>query len=412
MVLAQTGGMLQKNGSIPPAVTPAPRVISAPHVVQAASLQAGPLPGGAPSPTAPPPGASAPVTLAPVTPPPVTLPPVTLPPGAPASAVVTLADYPLAPGATWLYRTYDTIDTGEHGVAEERGSLTVRTLAVHRHGDLTVATLETRRVVNAETDTQISWQVIETGAAPAGEPAAPAPARVHTIAEVNRLRQILDGGASTLRASDADLAFPIRTGALWGDERLLARGDGLYVNRVEAPVEVEVPAGRLKAWPIVFATLPERITTWFSPGVGVVRYEYAHNGSLSRESYELLEFRRGAADTLALVRYLDGVVHRLTDYPDFWPIRASLAEDAELRALLGPLTVVASGELPDGTRRHLLEGDGTTLSFAQLPEGRAPEGRLPEGARATVVEWRNRAGLIHAFGAVDPRAAHPGPRGS
>ncbi len=89
---------------------------------------------------------------------------------------MTLADYPLAPGATWLYRTYDTIDTGEHGVAEERGSLTVRTLAVHRHGDLTVATQETRRVVNAETETQISWQVIETGAAPAGETAASAPA--------------------------------------------------------------------------------------------------------------------------------------------------------------------------------------------------------------------------------------------
>lgn len=337
----------------------------------------------------------------------------------PATALLEVSDYPLVPGATWYYRISDTIDTGERGVAEARGSLTVRTLAVHRHGALIVAAQETRRVVNAETDTQVSWQVIDTGGAPVGEPAAgrPVPARLQTVSEANRLRQILDGGASTLREGEADLVFPLQTGSLWGDERLLARGDGLYVNKVGAPQELELPAGRLRAWPIVFATLPERMTTWFSPGVGIVRYEYAHNGSLSRESYELLEFRRGAVDTLALIRRLDDVVKRLTDYPDFWPIRASLAEDAELRALLGPLTVTASGELPDGTRRHLLEGDGTTLTFAQLPEGRLPEGAAeesspPERARATLVEWRNRAGLIHVFGAVDPRATHPAPRGS
>lgn len=337
----------------------------------------------------------------------------------PATALLEVSDYPLFPGATWYYRISDTIDTGERGVAEARGSLTVKTLAVHRHGALIVAAQETRRVVNAETDTQVSWQIIDAGGAPVGEPAAgrPAPARLQTVAEANRLRQILDGGASTLREGEADLVFPLQTGSLWGDERLLARGDGLYVNKVEAPQELELPAGRLRAWPIVFATLPERMTTWFSPGVGIVRYEYAHNGSLSRESYELLEFRRGAVDTLALIRQLDGVVKRLTDYPDFWPIRASLAEDAELRALLGPLTVLASGELPDGTRRHLLEGDGTTLTFAQLPEGRLPEGAQAEGAplervRATLVEWRNRAGLIHAFGAVEPHVTHPSPRGS
>lgn len=337
----------------------------------------------------------------------------------PATALLEVSDYPLFPGATWYYRISDTIDTGERGVAEARGSLTIKTLAVHRHGTLIVAAQETRRVVNAETDTCVSWQIIDSGGGPGGELAAgrPAQTRLQSVSETNRLRQILDGGASTLREGEADLVFPLQTGSLWGDERLLARGDGLYVNRVEAPQELELPAGRLRAWPIVFATLPERMTTWFSPGVGIVRYEYAHNGSLSRESYELLEFRRGAVDTLALIRQLDDVVERLTDYPDFWPIRASLAEDAELRALLGPLNVMASGELPDGTRRHLLEGDGTTLTFAQLPEGRTIEGGREAGApleraRVTLVEWRNRAGLIHAFSAVDPRATHSAPRGS
>lgn len=326
--------------------------------------------------------------------------------------VITLADYPLAPGATWYYRTYDAIDTGEHGVAEERGSLTVRTLAVHRLGDLTVATQETRRVVNAETSTDISWQVVDSGDVPPRSAAGAPPARVHLVTEPGRLRQVLDTGSAALRGSDADLAFPLQVGALWGDERLLARGDGLYVNRVEEPRELDLPAGRLKAWPIVFATLPERMTTWFAPGVGVVRYEYSHNGSLSRESYELLEFRRGAADTLALVRCLDTIVRRSTDDPDFWALRASLAEDAELRALLGPLTVAASGELPDGTRRHVLEGDGTTLTFAQLPEGHAGGASGAGAPRATVVEWRNRAGLIHTFGAADARPPHPAPRGS
>lgn len=302
----------------------------------------------------------------------------------------TRADFPLVPGAVWSYRTEDAVDTGEKGLDVRRGTRLLMVLSVHRHGELTVAVIHTRERLNGEPTESLAWRVVD------GD-------RVYTIEEQNELRFVLDAGSSALRSADADLVFPIGAGRRWGDSRQLERHDGLYVSQVLAGEELDLPAGRLKAWPIVYATLPERSTTWFTPGIGVVRYEYTHNGALGRESYELIEFRRDVPDTLALIRELDTVVRRLTDYPDFWPIRAGLVEDPELRALLGPLTQGPSVEQPDGVRRHVLQGDGTTLTFLQALEG---------ANRVTRVEWRNRSGVIHLFGAWEGRASHAVSRGS
>lgn len=301
-----------------------------------------------------------------------------------------MTDFPLLPGAVWSYRTEDAADSGDNGVDVRRGTLLLRVLSVHRHGELTVAAVQKVERLNGVAEESISWRVVD------GD-------RLYALEEPNDLRFVLDTGASALRGADADLVFPIGVGQRWGDPRQLARTDGLYIRQVRGEEELNLPAGKLKAWPIVYATLPEQSTTWFAPGIGVVRYEYTHHGSLSRESHDLIEFRRDAPDTLALIQVLDGILRRLTDYPDFWPLRAGLAADPELRALLGPLTVSGSSESPDGVRRHVLQGDGSGLTFLQSPEG---------AARVTRIEWRNPSGRIHLFSVSEGRGSHSAGRGS
>jgi len=84
--------------------------------------------------------------------------------------------------------------------------------------------------------------------------------------------------------------FPLKVGMKWDNEYEdgFKRYDHGYCKYVEKIADVTVPAGTFKScFVIVHRTCPEIEIWWYCPGVGVVKYKYHHNGTITNEIYEL-----------------------------------------------------------------------------------------------------------------------------
>ena len=90
--------------------------------------------------------------------------------------------------------------------------------------------------------------------------------------------------------------FPLKVGLKW-DESDLKRGDNMYCWYVEKIENVTVPAGIFKdCFKIVFDTCPDTETEWYCPGVGIVKYEYRHHGTITNETKELVKIFKKRED--------------------------------------------------------------------------------------------------------------------
>lgn len=91
------------------------------------------------------------------------------------------------------------------------------------------------------------------------------------------------------------LVFPLRVGRRWvedGDEEALRRADGWYVWRVEGKEDITTAGGKFAGcYRVAFRSNPDHVIIWFCPGVGVVREEYVHHGSLNNQRWDLLSAR-------------------------------------------------------------------------------------------------------------------------
>ena len=84
--------------------------------------------------------------------------------------------------------------------------------------------------------------------------------------------------------------FPLKVGLKWGKEAGLPRNDNMYCWYVEKIENVAVPAGTFKdCFKIVYDTCPDTTAEWYYPGVGIVKYEYRHHGTITNETRELVE---------------------------------------------------------------------------------------------------------------------------
>ncbi len=81
--------------------------------------------------------------------------------------------------------------------------------------------------------------------------------------------------------------FPLKAGLQWGCDRQgkWAPDDHSYCSYVEKSNEiVTVPAGVFEGcFKVVDDTLPATQTDWYCPGVGIVKSEYVHHGTLINE---------------------------------------------------------------------------------------------------------------------------------
>lgn len=85
--------------------------------------------------------------------------------------------------------------------------------------------------------------------------------------------------------------FPLKVGLQWDCDREGKRSpdDHSYCSYVEKSHEVvAVPAGVFEGcFKIVYATAPDTQTDWYCPGIGVVKSEYVHHGTLINETVVL-----------------------------------------------------------------------------------------------------------------------------
>lgn len=66
------------------------------------------------------------------------------------------------------------------------------------------------------------------------------------------------------------------------------REDNAYCYYVEKKEDVKVPAGIFKGcFKIVYVTCPDDQAWWYCPGIGVVKYEYHHHGTITNILREL-----------------------------------------------------------------------------------------------------------------------------
>jgi len=83
--------------------------------------------------------------------------------------------------------------------------------------------------------------------------------------------------------------FPLSVGLKW-DEFDSKRNDKMYCWYVEKIEDITVQAGTFKdCFKIVYDTCPDTTTEWYYPGVGIVKYEYRHHGTITNITTELIK---------------------------------------------------------------------------------------------------------------------------
>lgn len=90
------------------------------------------------------------------------------------------------------------------------------------------------------------------------------------------------------------LVVPLASGQVWGAPQHLVRGDGLYFWHVQGQEDLATPAGKFAGcYELALRTNPDHINVWFCPGIGIVRQEYHHHGSVMDELDVLQKYVSG-----------------------------------------------------------------------------------------------------------------------
>ena len=104
------------------------------------------------------------------------------------------------------------------------------------------------------------------------------------------------GTVSGLAAEPGPSPIPLDQGTPWVYEA--NRADGWYCWRVEArevkPIRVEgVPRAKGEVvFTVAFRTNPSHELFEIVPGIGIVRYEFEHHGTVASSDVRLIEFKR------------------------------------------------------------------------------------------------------------------------
>lgn len=86
------------------------------------------------------------------------------------------------------------------------------------------------------------------------------------------------------------LVLPLKVGDKWGEEPPVPRDDGWYQWHVEGMESIKVPLGTYTCFRIAYRTVPDHELIWFAPGLGIVKRQYRHHGTIISTDYELIEY--------------------------------------------------------------------------------------------------------------------------
>jgi hypothetical protein len=188
-----------------------------------------------------------------------------------------LAWFPLSVGNRWLYRNTETTRANPSGK---------RTTAVWTHEERVTEHRRTPHgllVIIADRDVNLSG--------------GPAPRQFHhdylisghDVFEIDEAQWLPDkSGLRPRNAADESplFRFPLRTGSKWGEPEA-RRDDTMYAWFVDSR--------HGKTYRLVYMTMPDRTDVWFARGVGVIRKEYTHHGTLDDMTSRLVRFTPAAS---------------------------------------------------------------------------------------------------------------------
>lgn len=97
-------------------------------------------------------------------------------------------------------------------------------------------------------------------------------------------------GKLSLPPTDPLLVLPPIIGQHWGGYNEIKRDDTWYRWQVEAKETITVPAGTFECFRLAYRTCPDHQLIWFCPGVGIVKQEYRHHGTITNLYLKLLTY--------------------------------------------------------------------------------------------------------------------------
>ena len=116
--------------------------------------------------------------------------------------------------------------------------------------------------------------------------------------EIDRAMEVLVEGdgfdESLLSADNLEFEFPLSEGLQFGRAQSLGRKDMMY-RWVVSDITLCYAAGdeglrEVPHYQLVHKTLPDRISLWFTPYLGITSYSYQHNGTIAEVDLSLKEY--------------------------------------------------------------------------------------------------------------------------
>ena len=114
-----------------------------------------------------------------------------------------------------------------------------------------------------------------------------------------RLKDPADDLKDLVLPADLILKLPLMLGDKFGDLEMLKRDDDFYCWVVKekrpflAKITGVVPAASLEEYLVTFTSLPDGIIVYFTPGIGITRYEYTHHGTISEVDVRVIQYHSG-----------------------------------------------------------------------------------------------------------------------
>ncbi len=189
--------------------------------------------------------------------------------------------FPLGMGATWVFRV--TLDYAEgHDVIHWTGNVTETITRAVQQDDAWLFDMQVtgHPLFNSE-NRRVEWIALDD--------------RLYQWHGPFDASTIFVQNGHIIKGEER-VSWPLQVGQQWGDPQFLARGDGMYVWRVDDMRNITTPAQTFQpCYELVFLTNPDDTRYWFCPKVGLVRYEYHHHGSVLDEVWELIQSIPGAS---------------------------------------------------------------------------------------------------------------------
>lgn len=208
-------------------------------------------------------------------------------------------DYPLAPGATWVYRGAVKWTPAGGGPVRE-SVMTWRSEVVEVVWRQQVSGFLLRGFPS-----DLSWY--EEGKQPGERLVVRIGPGLFYVLEGERIRTALarlrdaqDSLQDLVKEGELFLDLPLQPGKLFGETQMLSRTDLSYCWTVEdkrpfgaAALAGPAPPAGAEEFTVKMQSRPDHQVLRFVPGIGITGYAYVHHGTVSECDLRLVEWLRG-----------------------------------------------------------------------------------------------------------------------